>query len=66
MKVFKIDHPSATWCDDYSMVVIAEDELHAERRARLSSSDYRNAKDLVITEVDLNEEQEVLTANVGA
>ena len=48
------------------MVVVAEDELHAERRARLSSDDYRDAHDLRIMEIDLTKEQEVLTANVGA
>lgn len=66
MKVFVIEHPNATWCDDYSMVVVAEDELHAERRARLSSSDYREATDLIIREVDLTREQKVLTANMGS
>ena len=66
MRVFLIRHPSASWCEDYAMVVIAEDELHAERRARLSSDDYRDAHDLRITEIDLTKEQEVLTANVGA
>ena len=66
MRLFLVDHPSATWCNDYSMAVLAEDEKHAERRARLSSSDYRNAQDLKIKEIDLNEEQCVLIANVGA
>lgn len=66
MRLFLVDHPSATWCEDYSMAVLAEDEKHAERRARLSSSDYRNAQDLEIKEIDLNEEQCVLRANVGA
>lgn len=66
MRLFLVDHPSATWCDDYSMAVLAEDEKHAERRARLSSEDYRNAQDLTIKEIDLNEEQCVLTANMGS
>ena len=36
MKVFRIDKKDKiSWCMDYSMVVIAEDELHAERCARL-------------------------------
>ena len=66
MRLFLVDHPSATWCNDYSMAVLAEDEKHAERRARLSSIDYRDAHDLTIREIDLNEEQCVLKANVGA
>ena len=66
MRLFLVNHPSATWCDDYSMAVLAEDEQHAERRARLSSENYRNAQDLTIEEIDLNEEQCVLIANVGA
>ena len=66
MRLFLVNHPSATWCDDYSMAVLAEDEKHAERRARLSSVAYRNAHDLAIREIDLNEEQCVLKANVGA
>lgn len=66
MRLFLVDHPSATWCDDYSMAILAEDEKHAERRARLSSGDYKDAQDLTIREIDLNEEQCVLIANVGA
>ena len=66
MKCFKIDRVEhATYGEDYSMVVIAEDELHAERRARLQSYDFRKAK-LRITEIDMNEEQCVLIANNGS
>lgn len=66
MRLFLVDHPSATWCEDYLMAVLAEDEKHAERRARLSSEDYRDAHDLTIKEIDLNEEQCVLIANMGS
>lgn len=66
MRLFLVDHPSATWCDDYSMAVLAEDEKHAERRARLSSGNYRDAQDLIIKEINLNEEQCVLIANIGS
>lgn len=66
MKIFRIDHPSASWCEDFSMVILAEDELHAERRARLSSLDFREAKDLTIKEIDPNIEQCVLIANFGS
>ena len=29
------------WCQDYAMVIIAEDERHAERKARVSSDDFK-------------------------
>lgn len=35
MKVFVIDRTDRySWCDNYKEVVVAEDELHAERYAR--------------------------------
>ena len=39
---------------DYKAVVISEDELHAERYARLNIDDFRKAK-LKVTEVNLDE-----------
>lgn len=66
MRLFLVNHSSATWCEDYSMAILAEDEKHAERRARLSSRDYKDAQDLIIKEIDLNKEQCVLIANRGA
>ena len=48
------------------MVIIAEDELHAERKARLSSDDFKKCKEITIDEIDMNEEQCVLKANTGA
>jgi hypothetical protein len=47
------------------MVVIAQDELHAERCARLKSSDFRKAK-LKVTKIDMDIEQVILVANTGA
>lgn len=66
MRLFLVNHSSATWCEDYSMAILAEDEKHAERRARLSSRDYKDAQDLIIKEIDLNKEQCILIANRGA
>lgn len=66
LKVFLVERQHATWCEDYAMVVVAEDKLHAEKKARLSSDDFRKSKDLSIEEIDLSEEQCVLRANVGA
>ena len=66
MKVFRVNKKDKlSWCMDYSMVVIAKDELHAERCARLNSDDFKKAK-LEVTEIDLDTEQCVLVANTGA
>ena len=66
MKVFKVNKKDKiSWCMDYSMVVIAKDELHAERCARLNSDDFKKAK-LEVTEINLDTEQCVLVANTGA
>ena len=66
MKVFRVDKKDKiSWCMDYSMIVIAEDELHAERCARLNSDDFKKAK-LKVTEINLYTEQCVLVANMGA
>lgn len=64
MKLWLITRP-ATWCEDYRMVVIAEDKLHAERRARWSSEDFKTEQNLKIKEIKMNEEQCVLVANMG-
>ena len=66
MKVFRVNkQDKISWCMDYSMVVIAKDELHAERCARLNSDDFKKAK-LKVTEINLDTEQCVLVANTGA
>ena len=66
MKAYLVKRPASGWCQDYAMAIIAEDERHAERRARLSSDDFKSSQEITITEVDMNEEQCVLTANTGA
>lgn len=48
------------------MVVIAEDEKHAERKARWSSDDFQKATDVVVQKINLDQEQVVLIANTGA
>ena len=66
MKVFRVNKKDKiSWCMNYSMVVIAKDELHAERCARLNSDDFKKAK-LEVTEINLDTEQCVLVANTGA
>lgn len=66
MKVYLVERPAHEWCQDYAMVIIAEDELHAVRKARVSSDDFKKCQEITITEIDMNEEQCVLTANTGA
>jgi len=66
MKCFKVERTDrVSWVEDYAMVVIAEDELHAERVARWKSGDFRKAK-LKVTEINTEEEQIILVANTGA
>ena len=38
----------------------------AERKARVSSDDFKKCQEITVTEIDMNEEQCVLTANTGA
>lgn len=64
MKVYLITR-KASWCEDAAMVVIAEDKLHAERRARWSSDYFKNEKELKIREFKLDTEQTILISNVG-
>lgn len=35
MKVYLVKRPASGWCQDYAMVIIAQDERHAERKATL-------------------------------
>lgn len=54
-----------SYCDNYKAVVIAKDELHAERLARIKISGFKRAK-LKVIKVDLNIEQIISVENVGA
>lgn len=64
MKAYLITR-KADWCEDNAMVVVAEDKLHAERRARWSSRHFKNDKNLKIKEIKLDIEQTVLISNIG-
>lgn len=68
MNVYLVELPVGeySWGDDYAMVVIAKDELHAERKARWSSYNFKNAKKINISQVSLDEEAVILKANVGS
>ena len=54
-----------TYGDDYAMVIVAEDELHAERKARWSSDSFKQAKKINISQVSLDTEAVILKANMG-
>lgn len=66
-KVFVIDRKDYySYCDNYRAVVVAEDELHAERLARIKIDGFKKAK-LEVMEIDLEAEEQILSIeNVGA
>lgn len=66
MKVYVVNHPSATWCEDYSIAVIAENSERAIKLAREYSTDFKNATDINVEEYEINKERAILAANVGA
>lgn len=67
MKVFVIDRKDYySYCDNYKTVVVAEDELHAERLARIKVGGFKKAK-LKVTEIDLEAGEQILSVeNAGA
>ena len=67
MKVFVIDRKDRySYCDNYKTVVVAEDELHAERLARIKVDGFKKAK-LKVTEIDLEAGEQILSIeNAGA
>lgn len=64
MKVYLVtNRDSEIWFVSYvdcKMVVVAEDELHAERCARCNSNDFKRAKKIEVKEIDLYEEGVIL------
>lgn len=67
MNVYLVELPVGeyTYGDDYAMVIVAKDELHAERKARWSSDSFKQAKKINISQVSLDTEAVILKANVG-
>lgn len=63
MKLWLITRP-ASWCEDRGIVIVAENKLHAERKARSSSKDFRTEKNLKIKEIKMNKEQCVIVARL--
>lgn len=66
MNVYLVKIKPTEWCQDYAMVVIAEDEKYAERKARWSSDDFRKATGIVVEKINVKQEQVILIANTGA
>lgn len=66
MNVYAIERTDKySYCDNYKAVVVAEDELHAEKLARKWVYGFKTCP-LKITPVNLTEEQIVSVENVGA
>ena len=61
MKAYLVERPARNWCQDYAMVIIAEDERHAERKARVSSDDFKKCQEITIIEIDMNEDRQTKT-----
>lgn len=66
MNVYLVTIEKTGWRQDYAMVVVAEDEKYAERKARWSSDDFKTATKIVVQKINLDQEQTVLIANTGA
>lgn len=67
MNVYKVSRRpiDVDYMEDYAIIVVAEDERHAERCARWNSYDFRKAKNLTVEKIDLNQEQVVLIASTS-
>jgi len=68
MNIYLVTRPKdrISWCEDDEMVIVAEDELHAERLARINSDDFARSQNIEIKPVGLNMEHVVLISNTGA
>ena len=66
MNIFVIDRiDQYSYCDNYKAVIVAQDELHAERLARIKIDGWKKAK-LKVKKVYMNKEQILSVENVGA
>lgn len=65
MKIFRVKRTDPVgWCEDYECIVCAADKMWAEKIARESSDDFRKAR-LKVSEINMNNEGVLLTANTG-
>lgn len=67
MNVYKVERKDGkiSWCEDIAMIVIAEDERHAERKARWESEDFKNSNNIKVTKISLDKEAVILVENTG-
>lgn len=64
--IYKVDREEPIhYCEDYSMIVVAEDEEEAKIIARRESEDFENAR-LKVSAINIMESKCILTANSGA
>ena len=65
MKLFLIKKKKPKYGEDCEAIVVAIDELHAERRARWEIEDFTKEKadNLTTREIKMNEEKLVLVVN---
>ena len=64
--IYKVDREEPIhYCEDYSMIVVAEDEEEAKIIARRESEDFENAR-LKVSAINIMESKYILTANSGA
>lgn len=54
-----------SYCEDMQSIVVASDEMWAEKLARLDSDDFRRTK-LSVKQIDISKEGVLLTTNMGA
>ena len=54
MKAYLVERHASDWCEDYAMVIIAEDEWNAVRQARVNSNDFKKCQETTIREIDMN------------
>lgn len=68
MNAYLITRPKddISWCEDDGLVIVAEDELHAERLARINSDDFAKSHNIEIKQINLDTEHVVLVSNTGA
>jgi len=68
MKLFIVSRKRPDWCEDYAIVVVAKDELHAERCARVNSGSFEKElkSNITIEEIKMDYEKCVLKANTGS
>ena len=55
-----------SWNEDDGLVIVAKDELHAERLARIKSDDFAKSHYIEIKQINLDTEHVVLVSNTGA